>query len=387
MHRALLISEVLGEICRHLDEDSLAMLSRTCRTIHPELNGFRPVVLCLPDHCWVDDDKDFPMEYIGLTPADWKILAKYTARVRTLDCCLDSTVNEAELSVFATRAIQSHEFLGVPLFPSLKTLHWFDDHPELFPLSYLAGPSLVNLSIAFTHRGSLDAELLLGSLESLFPNLKNLEIMGLDCKVRVPEALWVSLHHLRRLEVFRCYSRDVGADEWLDLGQLPNLAEIDAYLSDSTLQELKSLMNTNGPRLFTSLRNIGVAVDDLQSVTEFLKLLQVSPVSLDIHLHHHATTETISSFFSQFCKHNISQVPSIQSPSFKNCADEDITLEFTCPLGWFRSLRKLELHVPYELSDVLNAWPEFQHLELPELVNIIFVVCFPPEQIEHTSES
>ncbi|KAH7914899.1 hypothetical protein BJ138DRAFT_267475 [Hygrophoropsis aurantiaca] len=381
MHRALWISEVIGEICNHLDEDSLTKLARTCRTIYPaaldslweELDDFRPVVCCLPDDFWVENDEGIFINRNGLTNEDWEIAAKYTTRVRTLSCYLDSTVNEAELIAFAKMAIYSHENHGTPLFPSLKTLHWCDDHPEYFPLFSIAGASLVDLKIAFTPRSCLDTALFLGGLGSMFPHLKNLQINGLEWKPNSCVALSQGLRHLRWLEVFRCSTLDESA--WLNLGQLPNLAEIDVYLSDYALQQLKSLTNTHHPRLFTNLRYIRLDVNDLKLVTEFLELLQVSPVSLDIRLHQHTTMETIVCFMlslSRCCKHNILQALSIRACPFKNGAD-DATLEFIHPLFCFRNLRKLELHFPYELSasDVLiqkmtNAWPELQHLELPK---------------------
>ncbi|KAH7907389.1 hypothetical protein BJ138DRAFT_1104366 [Hygrophoropsis aurantiaca] len=253
-----------------------------------ELDDFRPVALGLPDHFWVH----YIPTCIGLTDEAWDILTKYTARVRTLDCCLDSTVSEEELEAFTGKAAYSNIFHRRPLFPSLKTLRWRDDNPGFFPHSYLAGPSLVNLRMTFTHRSSLIPEIFLESLGYNFPNLKNLQMNGLNWKEGGPEALWDSLPHLRRLEVFKCDSLDITEYEWLFLGELPNLTEIDVYLSDFVLQELKSSTDTHGPRLFTSLRNIGLAVDDLQSASEFLEHFQISPVSLNIRLHQHAAMET-----------------------------------------------------------------------------------------------
>jgi hypothetical protein len=70
MHRCLLISEIIHLICAELGgvcaKKSLAGLAQTCLAFREpaldalwyELHGLLPLVRCMPQDLWVEDDED-----------------------------------------------------------------------------------------------------------------------------------------------------------------------------------------------------------------------------------------------------------------------------------------------------------------------------------------
>ncbi|KIP11294.1 hypothetical protein PHLGIDRAFT_141349 [Phlebiopsis gigantea 11061_1 CR5-6] len=277
VHRVFGITELLGEVVRHVAQDSLhdtASLCVTNRLFHNvaqnelwrSLGSLHPLLGCFSEECLEYDScdsSDNPHPRRAPLPAEWERFLDAASRVRSLK----HHVSEDDISneVFDVIAIYRPRLL---LLPNIEHLEWLDDENQTTDISMHAllflGPRLRSLELTKIQFASHWGVTAFTNITAL---LKTIHHMG--CRL---DSLKVSLDQVASEEVSIATAALVLANNLKEfLGQyirLPNdaivhLAGLPSLITAGiSLQTGATFERLDGP-LFPAVEYMHVSLDDL----------------------------------------------------------------------------------------------------------------------------
>ncbi|KAG2066017.1 hypothetical protein BDR04DRAFT_1160737 [Suillus decipiens] len=214
MHLCILPPEILLQIFSICDlyqlqpicsRATLASLARTCRilkepaldTLWKRIEGFEPLIACLPERVTNTDIQGRLTLKRPLLNEEWKLIVRYTQRIRSL------TVANPHLDRIDDRVVQA--FISAPsstpLLPNLLSLCWWDDRESFFPLlRTFFGSTITSMAVGFAVSApSFAKSALVASLGVRCPSIQDLHCEYSGDSQENSDAICEALYGLQEL--------------------------------------------------------------------------------------------------------------------------------------------------------------------------------------------
>ncbi|KAH7913116.1 hypothetical protein BJ138DRAFT_1146842 [Hygrophoropsis aurantiaca] len=380
MQQALRVDELLCHIFTQIEDyQTLFYLAYTCQAfkepavdaLYSQLNGFGPLIKCLPRDLWVvtlgDTFKTITLVR-PMNPNDWKIFRSYACRVRKL--VHSSVVTTEVVSEGILDALLNPPVPTDILFPKLKSLDWCDSRIETTKFfRLLSGAPVAHISVAALKPNSYTPDcspcLQLPCIQSLVLTTSSTAVASyLVCQAQTLRGLY-------------CYS--LTEDAMLHIASLPSLRTLE--MVDVKKDSLK-LMHQKGPdaSIFQNLRSIAIQSDyppDCLSFIQACQQKQLMPLTnfymgTNKHLEDESSAILIYPLeaLSSICMGSTLLSITIKEVSYGN-AHSPSNLDILSHLFVFCNLVDLYLDVrnSFNLDDddikiMARAWPHLRNIRL-----------------------
>ncbi|KAI0720596.1 hypothetical protein C8T65DRAFT_293939 [Cerioporus squamosus] len=247
-HQALSITEIVRNICQHLEDDrpSLAVLARTSKFFYEpavgslwyHLPNLVPLVKCFPPDAWKVKRK-----VIGLTrtlhPADWETFLKYSVLVRELGTYQGPWPKVLDIKLHDNVVKRLADLRPtLVLFPNVVELNWLTIDLDTEALQYLLsmiGNRLKKLSIRRWPEGENAERHLIDCLplmESCSSTLQELWLVPGSADPRASIAFSSFVSKLVAIHTLEANAIPITAEAALALCRLPTLRRLSVWLAN-----------------------------------------------------------------------------------------------------------------------------------------------------------
>ncbi|KAF9013063.1 hypothetical protein BDQ17DRAFT_1419249 [Cyathus striatus] len=316
-----LIPQILSLICEQLTSEkaTLASLASTCKSFEgpaldvlwSKLNGFHPLLKCIPSHLWKEERDESNKRYVvlrqPLAPADCSRLLFYAGKVQDFTAEFQGDERQVHVNVY-----QSLQFMlqGKKLLRNVRHLTW-SCRSTSFPFIHMfTGPRLNKIILYELLPKSAMQLSLVSALSEHHPKLTDFCLtfasgVPLNTRKRAVELISNSVYKWKNLQSLEIPNITYSA--LLNMSQLPHLKKLDIldYYKVDHAPSLSGISTGGFPALkFFRLQKC-YHISDCTSV---LKLMDGSPlVNIVLYFTGVMTSELWKQLFlhiSEHCDHN-----------------------------------------------------------------------------------